>query len=82
MPDFTDADLISFAARYYRAAGAREAAIKLEFGLTATRYYQAVNAVLDDPARIQALPRKLWPVVRRLDEQRQRAVQLRRPIAG
>lgn len=79
-----DADLIAFAGRRYNAAGAQVAAIRREFDLTDVRFWQLVNAVLDDPARIGALPPELWPVVKRLDEQRLRARGQRSPrrLAG
>lgn len=79
----TDEALIGFAARRYHHAGAQDAAIRREFDLTATRFWQQVNAVLDSPARIAALPAHLWPVVKRLSVQRDRQQAQRRPrLAG
>lgn len=78
--EFTDADLVAFAGLRYQHAGAQEAAIRREFDLSATRFWQLVNGVLDSPARIAALPPELWPVVKRLDEQRLRQQAQRAPV--
>ncbi|MCW2496062.1 DUF3263 domain-containing protein [Jatrophihabitans sp.] len=74
----TDAELITYAGRFYRRPGAREQAVRAELRLSATRFWQLVIAVLDSPGRIAALPQDLWPVVKRLDEERLR----RMPKAG
>ncbi|MCW2495705.1 DUF3263 domain-containing protein [Jatrophihabitans sp.] len=66
----TDTELVTLAGRRYRREGARDKAIRDQFSLTATRFWQLVVAVLDSPTRIGALPPELWPVVKRLDERR------------
>jgi hypothetical protein len=66
----TDADLITFAARRYQYGGQQLAAMRRELDLNATQFWQQVNQTLDDPVRIAALPPALWPIVKRLDEQR------------
>jgi hypothetical protein len=41
--------ILAFERRWWRHAGAKEQAIRDAFGLSATRYYQLLNALLDDP---------------------------------
>lgn len=45
-----DARILSFEGRQWGHPGAKEEAIRLEFGLAATRYYQLLNALIDSPA--------------------------------
>ena len=44
-----DRRILDFADQWWRTAGAAEDAIRAEFGMTATRYYQHLNRLLDDP---------------------------------
>jgi hypothetical protein len=44
-----DERILRFERQWWRHAGAKEEAIRLEFGLSAARYYQVLNAVLDLP---------------------------------
>ena len=44
-----DRRILDFADQWWRTAGAAETAIRAEFGMTATRYYQHLNRLLDDP---------------------------------
>ncbi len=62
-----DAEILSFEKSWYRYEGAKQKAIRERFGLSPTRYYQVLNALLDDPAALSAEP----VVVRRLQRQRQ-----------
>ncbi|MFG2037797.1 DUF3263 domain-containing protein [Dactylosporangium sp. NPDC048998] len=41
--------ILAFEKQWWRRAGAKEQAIRDTFGLSATRYYQLLNALLDDP---------------------------------
>jgi hypothetical protein len=41
--------ILEFEKQWWRQAGAKEQAIRDTFGLSATRYYQLLNALLDDP---------------------------------
>jgi hypothetical protein len=43
-------EILAFERRWWRHAGAKEQAVRDTFGLSSTRYYQLLNAVLDDPA--------------------------------
>ncbi|MFI5488738.1 DUF3263 domain-containing protein [Micromonospora echinaurantiaca] len=48
--------IIAFEQQWWRHAGAKEQAIRDTFGLSATRYYQLLNALLDHPAALAAEP--------------------------
>jgi hypothetical protein len=41
--------ILAFEKQWWRQAGAKEQAIRDTFGLGATRYYQLLNALLDNP---------------------------------
>jgi hypothetical protein len=47
-----DERILSFERQWWKHAGAKEEAIRLEFGLSAARYYQTLNAVLEKPGAI------------------------------
>lgn len=57
-----DRKLLDFAARWWRHAGAQHDAIESDLGITPTRYFQRLNALLDDPAALEYAP----TLVRRL----------------
>lgn len=48
--------ILAFERHWWRHAGAKEQAIRDSFGLSATRYYQLLNALLDNPAALAAEP--------------------------
>ncbi|MFC7549738.1 DUF3263 domain-containing protein [Plantactinospora sp. GCM10030261] len=48
--------ILDFEGRWWRHAGAKEQAIRDTFDLSATRYYQLLNALLDNPAALVAEP--------------------------
>ena len=48
--------VLAFERQWWRHAGAKEQAIRDTFGLSATRYYQLLNALLDNPAALAADP--------------------------
>jgi Protein of unknown function (DUF3263) len=64
--------VLGFERRWWRHAGAKEEAIRREFGIGPTAYYQLLSRVIDDPAAVAYDPM----LVRRL--QRQRASRRRR----
>lgn len=45
--------MLEFERRWWRRSGAKEQAIRDTFGMTPTRYYQALNGVLDLPAAMR-----------------------------
>jgi hypothetical protein len=61
-----DARILEFERQWWRHAGAKEDAIRSEFSLSAARYYQLLNAVIDAPAALQFDPM----LVRRLQRAR------------
>ena len=64
--------VLDFERRHWKHAGAKEQAIRDEFELSATRYYQILNALLDDPAALAYRP-ALVGRLRRIREARGRA---------
>jgi hypothetical protein len=54
----TDRDrrILAFEQQWWKHAGAKEQAIRDSFGLSATRYYQLLNALLDNPAALAVDP--------------------------
>ena len=48
--------ILAFEARWWKHAGAKEQAIRDTFDLGSTRYYQLLNALLDNPAAMEHDP--------------------------
>ncbi|MEH0969700.1 DUF3263 domain-containing protein [Micromonospora sp. CPCC 205546] len=48
--------ILTFEQQWWRHAGAKEQAIRDTFGLSATRYYQLLNGLLDNPAALAVEP--------------------------
>ena len=70
-------DMLAFERQWWRRAGAKETAIRDRFGVPPTRYYQALNALVDRPDALAADPL----VIRRLRRLRS-ARQLKRSLQG
>ncbi|NYJ06112.1 DUF3263 domain-containing protein [Petropleomorpha daqingensis] len=49
-------EMLTFERQWWRSAGAKETAIRETFGVTPTRYYQVLNALVDRPAALAADP--------------------------
>ena len=49
-------EILAFERQWWRQAGAKEQAIRDRFQLSTTRYYQLLNALLDEPAAIEHDP--------------------------
>jgi hypothetical protein len=64
-------EMLAFERQWWRFAGAKEAAIRERFGLSATRYYQVLNALVDRPEALAADP-LLVRRLRRMRATRQR----------
>ena len=47
-----DLAILDFERQWWRHAGAKEQAIREDFGLSAARYYQLLGALLDSPAAL------------------------------
>lgn len=50
------ARILEFERSWWRHAGAKEEAIRSEFGLSAARYYQLLNALIDSPEAVRHDP--------------------------
>jgi len=75
--DERDAAVLAFERQWWRYAGAKEQAIRDELGLSATQYYQVLNALIDTPAALAADP-MLVKRLRRMRTSRQRERTTRR----
>jgi hypothetical protein len=64
-------EMLTFERQWWRQAGAKETAIRDRFGVTPTRYYQVLNALVDRPDAL-ALDPLLVRRLRRLRLARQR----------
>ncbi|CAN5728517.1 DUF3263 domain-containing protein [soil metagenome] len=72
-----ECDILAFERQWWQYAGAKEQAIRELFGMSATRYYQVLNALIDKPEALAADP-MLVKRLRRLRSSRQRARSARR----
>jgi hypothetical protein len=64
-------EMLAFERQWWRFAGAKEAAIRQQFGMSATRYYQVLNALVDRPEALAVDP-LLVRRLRRMRAARQR----------
>jgi len=51
-----DLEILAFERQWWKHAGTKEQAIRDRFGLSATRYYQVLNGLLEDPAALEHDP--------------------------
>ncbi len=72
-----DREILAFERQWWKYAGSKEQAVKELFDMSATRYYQVLNALLDEPAALAADP-MLVKRLRRMRAARQRARSARR----
>ncbi len=72
-----DRDILTFERQWWKYAGAKEQAIRELFDMSATRYYQVLNTLIDTPAALEADP-MLVKRLRRLRASRQRQRSARR----
>jgi hypothetical protein len=70
-------DILAFERQWWTHAGAKEQAIRERYGISATRYYQVLNVLLEKRAALEADP-MLVKRLRRLRAGRQRARAARR----
>ncbi|HEX8001965.1 MAG TPA: DUF3263 domain-containing protein [Mycobacteriales bacterium] len=77
--ELTDRDrkILAFERQWWKYAGAKEQAIRDLFDMSATRYYQVLNALIDRPEALVHDP-MLVKRLRRLRATRQRTRQARR----
>jgi hypothetical protein len=72
-----DREILSFERQWWKYAGAKEQAVREKFDMSSTRYYQVLNALIDDPAALAHDP-MLVKRLRRMRSSRQRARTARR----
>ena len=72
-----DTEILAFERQWWKYAGAKEQAVREKFQMSATRYYQVLNALIDKPEALAVDP-LLVKRLRRLRETRQRARSARR----
>ena len=72
-----DAEIIDFERQWWKYAGAKEQAIKDLFDMSATRYYQLLNQLIDTQAALEHDP-MLVKRLRRMRAQRQKSRSARR----
>jgi hypothetical protein len=67
--DLSDRDraILDFERQWWHHAGAKEAAIRSEFSLSAARYYQLLNAVIDLPGALRHDPMLVKRLLRARD---------------
>jgi hypothetical protein len=78
-PELSDRDreILEFERQWWKYAGAKEQAVREKFDMSATRYYQVLNALIDKPEALAADP-LLVRRLRRLRAARQRQRSARR----
>ena len=72
-----DAEILEFERQWWKYAGAKEQAVREKFDMSATRYYQVLNALIDKPEALASDP-LLVRRLRRLRAARQRQRSARR----
>ncbi len=79
LPELTEREreILAFERQWWKYAGAKEQAIRELFDLSATRYYQVLNALIDRPEAL-AHDAMLVKRLRRTRQSRQRARSARR----
>lgn len=72
-----DLDILDFERTWWKHAGVKEQAIKERFEMSATRYYQILNELLEQPAAMEYDPILVKRLKRlRVYRQRQRVARL------
>ena len=72
-----DREILEFERQWWKYAGAKETAVREQFDMSATRYYQVLNALIDRPEALEVDP-LLVRRLRRLRAARQRQRSARR----
>ncbi|MFA7324063.1 MAG: DUF3263 domain-containing protein [Candidatus Nanopelagicales bacterium] len=72
-----DRSILEFERQWWKYAGAKEQAIRDLFDMSATRYYQILNGLIDQPSAMQLDP-MLVKRLRRMRSSRQKARSARR----
>lgn len=72
-----DRDILAFERQWWKFPGSKEQMIRERFDMGSTRYYQVLNALINNPAALSEDP-MLIKRLRRLRDQRQRTRSARR----
>lgn len=72
-----DRDILAFERQWWKYAGAKEQAVRELFDMSATRYYQVLNSLIDSPTALAHDP-MLVKRLRRMRATRQKARSARR----
>lgn len=72
-----DLEILTFERQWWKYAGAKEQAVRELFDMSATRYYQVLNALIDRPHAMAVDP-MLVKRLRRMRASRQRSRSARR----
>ena len=79
-----DQQVLAFERQWWKYAGAKEQAIRELFDMSATRYYQVLNALIDSPAALAHDPMLVKRLLRLRDARRAtrrtRTLSLGRPL--
>lgn len=76
-----DVEILEFERQWWRYSGAKEQGVREQFDMSATRYYQILNGLIDSPDALAHDP-LLVKRLRRMRESRQRARSARRLDTG
>jgi uncharacterized protein DUF3263 len=74
-------EILAFERQWWKYAGAKEQAVRELFDMSATRYYQLLNALIDRPEALAHDP-MLVKRLRRMRQTRQRARSARLGVPG
>lgn len=67
-------EMLAFERTWWKEGGSKERAVRERFDMSATRYYQILNGLIDSPAALQEDPMLIRRLRRQRDSrQRQRA---------
>ena len=70
----TEREILAFERQWWKYAGAKETAVRERFGMSSTRYYQVLNALIDRPEALAFDPMLVRRLTRlRAARQRQRS---------
>jgi len=67
----TETEMLDFERAWWKHAGARDTAVTERFGMSPTRYFQVLNALIDRPEALAADPLTVKRLLRLRDARRQ-----------
>ena len=63
-----DREILAFERQWWKYAGAKEQAVRELFDMSATRYYQVLNALIDRPEALASDPMLVKRLRRKIEE--------------